>query len=89
MSTGEPGSKLQAPASNLYAPKPVNVRLSGSKPVVVDGKRVESIRGEWLVEDRWWAPPPLRRHYVELVLETGRCTTAYRDLETGRWFEQR
>jgi len=65
------------------------VRLDGSVPVSVAGKRVESIREEWLVEDRWWAAPPLRRHYVEVVLETGRCLVAFRDLETDRWFEQR
>jgi hypothetical protein len=65
------------------------VRVEGARPTALDGNRVESIREEWLVEDRWWAPPALRRHYVELVLESGRCVTAFRDLETGTWFEQR
>jgi len=23
---------------------------------------------KWLVEDRWWTPTPLRRHYFELAL---------------------
>ena len=73
----------------LYEPRPVRVTMNGAAPFTVDGKSVESIREEWLVEDRWWAAPPLRRHYVELVLESGRCVTAYRDLVTGRWFEQR
>jgi hypothetical protein len=65
------------------------VQLSGSVPVQVDGRRVESVREEWLVEDRWWATPALRRHYVELVLAGGRCLVAFRDLESGRWFAQR
>jgi hypothetical protein len=73
----------------LYEPRPVRVRLEGVVPAWVGGRKVESIREEWLVEDRWWSPSPLRRHYVELVLETGRCLVAFRDLETGRWFEQR
>ncbi len=75
--------------SGLYEPRPVRVQLSGATPAALDGKRVDSIREEWLVEDRWWASPPLRRHYVELVLGSGRCVTAFRDLETGQWFEQR
>lgn len=73
----------------LYAPRAARVRTDGLLPVEVDGKRVESVREEWLVEDRWWAPPPLRRHYIELVLDPGRCVTVFRDLEAGGWFEQR
>lgn len=74
----------------LYAPRPIRVRVDrAAKPVAVAGARVESVREEWLVEDRWWAPPPLRRHYAEVVLDSGRCVTIYRDLETGEWFEQR
>lgn len=78
-----------APSSKLYAPRPVRVGLSGAVPASVGGRPVESIREEWLVEDRWWSSPPLRRHYVELVLETGRCLVVFRDLETHHWFEQR
>jgi hypothetical protein len=63
--------------------------MEGSSPVAVNGKRVDSIREEWLVEDRWWVAPPLRRHYLELVLDSGRCVTVFRDLGTGGWFEQR
>jgi hypothetical protein len=47
------------------------------------------VREQWLVEDRWWTGSPLRRHYLELALAGGRCTVVYRDLETGRWYEQR
>jgi hypothetical protein len=73
----------------LYAPHPVHVRLDGARPGAVDGHRVETVREEWLVEDRWWSGEPLRRHYLELVLETGRCTVVYRDLAGGGWYEQR
>ena len=73
----------------LYTPRPAHVRLDGSRPVAVNGREVESIRDEWLVEDRWWSGEPLRRHYLELVLEGGRCIVVYRDLAGGGWSEQR
>ncbi len=77
--------------SNLYAPRPVHVRLDGrsSRPTAIDGRRVESVREQWLVEDRWWTAEPLRRHYLELVLADGRCVVVYRDLVAGDWWGQR
>ena len=75
---------------SLYAPEPVEVRGGpGGRPESVAGSRVDSVREEWLVEDRWWTSEPLRRHYLEVVLRNGRCQTVFRDLETGRWFAQR
>jgi hypothetical protein len=51
---------------------------------------VEAVREEWLVEDRWWTPTPLRRRYFELVLADGRDLVVFREpAEGGRWFEQR
>lgn len=73
----------------LYAPKPIEVRGRPREPELVGGARVEAIREQWLVEDRWWSGEPLRRHYLELVLSGGRCTVVFCDLRTGRWFEQR
>ena len=60
----------------LYAPRPVEVRVDGrERPVAAGGAAVETVREEWLVEDRWWTPEPIRRHYFELALPTGaaRC----------------
>jgi len=74
---------------NPYAPREVAVGTVAGRPRVVAGRAVESLREQWLVEDRWWSGAPLRRHYLELVLAGGRCTVVYRDLETGRWYEQR
>jgi hypothetical protein len=54
----------------------------------VAGSRVDSVREEWLVEDRWWTSEPLRRHYLEVVLRNGRCVTVFRDLTSGGWFAQ-
>lgn len=71
----------------LYEPRPAEVRAEDGSPVGVGGAAVEAVREEWLVEDLWWTPRPLRRHYFELVLADGRDATVFR--EEGRWFAQR
>ncbi len=73
----------------LYLPQPVAVRLGpDGLPAMADGVAVEAIREEWLVEDRWWTPRPLRRHYFELVLGDGRALVVFRR-RGGRWYRQR
>lgn len=87
---GRSSRRREGAASGLYEPRAVQVRRGGSSaPESVDGRRVEAIREEWLVEDRWWTNRPLRRHYLELVLAGGRCTVVFCDLTSGSWFEQR
>jgi len=75
--------------ANPYAPRPVRVTARAGRPLRVGGRPVDSVREQWLVEDRWWTGSPLRRHYLELVLAGGRCAIVYRDLVTDRWYEQR
>ncbi len=85
-----PGRAARASTSALYEPRPVDVRCDASgRPAAISGRHVESIREEWLVEDRWWTDEPLRRHYLELVAAGGRCVVVYRDLVAGDWYEQR
>ena len=73
----------------LYAPRPVRTRAGPrGVPVEVEGVAVEAVREEWLVEDRWWTPQPLRRHYFELALADGRAVTLFHR-GGGRWFRQR
>jgi hypothetical protein len=50
---------------------------------------VDTLREEWVVEDRWWTGRPLRRRYFELVLVDGRNVVVFRDLVGGGWFLQR
>jgi hypothetical protein len=50
---------------------------------------VDSVREEWVVEDRWWTGKPLRRRYFELVLVNGRNVVVFHDLVGGGWFMQR
>lgn len=74
----------------LYEPRRVEVRAGpDGAPREVGGVGVESVREEWLLEDRWWTPRPLRRRYFELVLADGRDVVVFRSGNGGRWYRQR
>jgi hypothetical protein len=75
---------------SVYAASPADVLADEDDvPRAVGTSGVQTVREEWLVEDRWWTPTPLRRHYFELALADGRCVVVFRELESGRWFSQR
>jgi len=77
-------------ARRLGTPKPTSVIPGdGGSPRSVAGKEVDSVREEWVVEDRWWTREPLKRRYFELILADGRNAVVFRDLVTGNWFAQR
>jgi hypothetical protein len=79
-----------AGSRRLGDPKPVAVDADGhGVPVAVGVQPVDSVREEWVVEDRWWTGQPLRRRYFELVLGDGRNLVVFRDLLGGGWFAQR
>ncbi len=74
----------------LYVPRPVKVEAdSAGKPLTVDGAAVDAVREEWVVEDRWWTPHPLGRHYFELLLADGRNLVVFRSIVSRRWYRQR
>jgi hypothetical protein len=74
----------------LGAPKRADVEADErGVPAAVEAVAVDSIREEWVVEDRWWTARPLRRRYFELVLIDGRNVVVFRDLVAGGWFLQR
>ena len=74
----------------LYAPQRAEVEVeAGGAPRAVDGIVVAAVREEWMVDDRWWTPKPLRRHYFELALADGRSVVVFRCELTGRWYRQR
>ena len=80
----------RAGSRRLGAPKPATVTADGrGVPMSVGGAQVDSVREEWVVEDRWWTGRPLRRRYFELVLVNGRNVVVFRDLVGGGWFMQR
>jgi hypothetical protein len=74
----------------LGAPKSATVAADErGVPASVGALAVDSVREEWVVEDRWWTGRPLRRRYFELVLVDGRNVVVFRDLVSGGWFLQR
>jgi hypothetical protein len=74
----------------LAEPRAAEVRVGeGGVPLALGERAVQSVREEWMVEDRWWTGRPLRRRYFELILEDGRNTVVFNDLADGGWFEQR
>jgi hypothetical protein len=78
-------------AQGVYWPRPIEIVSDGDGvPVEVAGVKVEALREQWLVEDRWWTPKPLQRAYFELVLVDGRNLVVFREpADSGSWFEQR
>jgi hypothetical protein len=77
-------------ARRLYRPRAASVvaRADGV-PERVGRNDVDSIREEWLVEDRWWTGRPLRRRYFEVTLADGASAVVFRDLVSGRWYSQK
>jgi hypothetical protein len=74
----------------LYTPRLVTVEADpAGTPHAVDGVAVEAIREEWVVDDRWWIPEKLQRHYFELALAGGRSAVVFRSARSGRWYRQR
>jgi hypothetical protein len=74
----------------LDRPREIGVEVGADGfPASFGRSCVDSVLEDWLVEDRWWSDRPVRRRYLELVLENGRCVLVFRDLNTGRWYTQR
>ena len=77
-------------ARRLYRPRPATVAASADGvPERVGRSDVDSVREEWLVEDRWWTARPLRRRYFELTLVDGANAVVFRDLVSGKWYSQK
>jgi hypothetical protein len=73
----------------LYRPRPTKVRTGDDGvPIAVGKSQVESVREQWLVEDRWWAVRPVRRRYFELNTADGRDLVVFLDLESQGWHTQ-
>jgi hypothetical protein len=73
----------------LYAPRRVRVEVDAEGlPLAVEGVAVAAVREEWVVEDRWWTPRRMWRHYFELALIDGTASVVFRDSHGG-WYRQR
>jgi hypothetical protein len=77
--------------TGVYWPRPLAIETGDDgRPRAVETVAVDAVREEWLVEDRWWTPQPLRRRYFELVLADGRDLVVFQEpAGDGGWFEQR
>ena len=64
----------------------------GGRPVAVHllGRRlaVEAVVESWRIDDEWWRERPVSRMYWRVALEDGRVADVYRDLVSGRWYQQ-
>jgi hypothetical protein len=81
---------VNPPPRRLYAPRPARVLTDAAGvPLSIGSVAVESVREEWLVEDRWWTARPLRRRYFELVLADGRDVVVFEAEDSASWFLQR
>jgi hypothetical protein len=79
---------MNPPPRRLYEPRPVGVVATDrGLPTAVEGIPVETVREEWLVEDRWWTSRPLRRHYFELILGNGSNVIVFHS--PAGWHQQR
>src|SRR2546422_2924718 len=58
-------------------------------PAPVLELRLELVREEWRVVDRWWPEEPVSRRYFEVVLQSGENAVVFRDEEKACWFTQR
>jgi hypothetical protein len=80
------------PSGSRRLGAPESARVAADErgvPLSLGEAGVDSVREEWVVEDRWWTGKPLRRRYFELVLVNGRNVVVFHDLVGGGWFMQR
>jgi len=74
----------------LNAPRPVRVvEAPDGAPTSINGRRVERIADRWRIDDEWWREEPVSRMYYEVELVGGIRWTGYKDLISGKWYEQR
>ena len=77
----------------LNRPRPLQVEAGeDGRPIAVwlSSRRhaVEAVLETWRIDDEWWRERSVSRLYFSLLLEDGRTVTVYRDLVSGRWWEQ-
>ena len=77
----------------VFTPREVRViaNQDGEPTAVALKKRprkVVSVRNIWRIDDEWWREE-LSRLYLELELDNGLVATIFRDLVSGKWYEQK
>jgi len=60
-------------------------------PAAVRLKRrqaVATIEDKWRIDDEWWRAELVSRLYYNVLLASGQRLVLYKDLVTGKWYEQ-
>ncbi len=50
---------------------------------------VASIDSLWKIDEEWWREKPIVRMYYQVTTEDGRRITVFRDLVSGKWYQQK
>lgn len=77
----------------LHIPREIEVQANDwGEPVAVtrNGRRIKvmAILNTWRIDDEWWREE-ISRQYFQVELKDGLVLTVFRDLLSGRWYEQR
>jgi hypothetical protein len=76
----------------VNTPEPLSVEEDASGlPVAVKLKRrqaVISIEDRWRIDDEWWRAGPVSRLYYNVLPASGQRLVLYKDLITGKWYQQ-
>ncbi len=77
----------------LYLPHPAQVAPDASGfPRLVRTRSgwqpVDMVMEAWDIEEDWWTPRPISRHYYRVVLRNGAVMRLFRDPRRGQWYHQ-
>ena len=77
----------------LYIPKPIQVVVTNKgTPRWVRTKScwrpVDFVVEAWEVDDDWWTPRPVMRHYFRVYLHNGGVLRLFYDCRKGGWYHQ-
>jgi hypothetical protein len=79
--------------ASVNVPREIGVAIdSPGEPITILSdhcqRRVAKVRNCWRVDDDWWRSE-ISRMYYELLLSDGSMLTVFRDLLSGKWYQQR
>ncbi len=77
-----PGGGLPEQAPELFAEKPISLRLHGR------WFEVESVEDIWRIDDEWWREEAVSRMYYRCAVDGGMSVTVFHDLINGKWYRQ-